>query len=48
MSTGPKAPRLQQQQQQVTPHLVETPKDTMADNRTMSELLQTPTEGYED
>ncbi|GKG49004.1 hypothetical protein Tco_0513151, partial [Tanacetum coccineum] len=24
------------------------PKDTMADNRTMAELLQAPTEGYED
>ncbi|GJT56768.1 reverse transcriptase domain-containing protein [Tanacetum coccineum] len=38
----------QQQQQQVPPNLVETPKDTMADNRTMAELLQAPTEGYED
>ncbi|GKF84687.1 hypothetical protein Tco_0249585, partial [Tanacetum coccineum] len=24
------------------------PKDTMADNRTMAELIQAPTEGYED
>ncbi|GJX42908.1 reverse transcriptase domain-containing protein [Tanacetum coccineum] len=38
----------QQQQQQVPPNLVEPPKDTMADNRTMAELLQAPTEGYED
>ncbi|GJS48366.1 reverse transcriptase domain-containing protein [Tanacetum coccineum] len=35
-------------QQQVPPNLVEPPKDTMADNRTMAELLQAPTEGYED
>ncbi|GKD57930.1 reverse transcriptase domain-containing protein [Tanacetum coccineum] len=50
MRTRSKARRLrqQQQQQQVLPHLVETPKDTMADNRTMAELLQAPTEGYED
>ncbi|GJU87280.1 reverse transcriptase domain-containing protein [Tanacetum coccineum] len=40
--------RRQQQQQQVPPNLVEAPKDTMADNRTMAELLQAPTEGYED
>ncbi|GJX64677.1 putative ribonuclease H-like domain-containing protein [Tanacetum coccineum] len=50
MRTRSKARRLrqQQQQQQVPPNLVETPKDTMADNRTMAELLQAPTEGYED
>ncbi|GJX17210.1 reverse transcriptase domain-containing protein [Tanacetum coccineum] len=48
MRTRSKARRLQQQQQQVSQHLVETPKDTMADNRTMAELLQAPTEGYED
>ncbi|GKF36077.1 hypothetical protein Tco_0112835, partial [Tanacetum coccineum] len=35
-------------QQQVPLNLVETPKDTMADNRTMAELLQAPTKGYED
>ncbi|GKA18018.1 hypothetical protein Tco_0697855 [Tanacetum coccineum] len=46
MRTRSKARRLQQQQ--VTPNLVEPPKDTMADNRTMAELLQAPTEGYED
>ncbi|GJX17298.1 retrovirus-related pol polyprotein from transposon TNT 1-94, partial [Tanacetum coccineum] len=39
---------VQQQQQQVPPNLVEDPKDTMANNRTMAELLQAPTEGYED
>ncbi|GJR44516.1 hypothetical protein Tco_1312619 [Tanacetum coccineum] len=37
MRTRSKARRLQQQQ--VTPNLVEPPKDTMADNRTMAELL---------
>ncbi|GJY17082.1 reverse transcriptase domain-containing protein [Tanacetum coccineum] len=40
--------RQQQQQQQVPPNFIEPPKDTMADNRTMAELLQAPTEGYED
>ncbi|GJU42301.1 reverse transcriptase domain-containing protein [Tanacetum coccineum] len=35
-------------QQQVPPNLVELPIVTMADNRTMAELLQAPTEGYED
>ncbi|GJS25702.1 hypothetical protein Tco_0454334 [Tanacetum coccineum] len=35
-------------QQQVPPNLVEPPKDTMADQRTMAELLQVPIEGYED
>ncbi|GJV87686.1 reverse transcriptase domain-containing protein [Tanacetum coccineum] len=48
MRTRSKARRLRQQQQQVPPNLVEPPKDTMADNRTMAELLQAPTEGYED
>ncbi|GJX97821.1 reverse transcriptase domain-containing protein [Tanacetum coccineum] len=46
MRTRSKARRLRQQQ--VLPNLVETPKDTMADNRTMAELLQAPAEGYED
>ncbi|GJS35068.1 reverse transcriptase domain-containing protein [Tanacetum coccineum] len=51
MRTRSQARRLRQQQrqqQQVLPNLVEPPKDTMADNRTMAELLQAPTEGYED
>ncbi|GKF55417.1 hypothetical protein Tco_0165757, partial [Tanacetum coccineum] len=49
MCTRSKARRLrQQQQQQVPPNLVEPLKDTMADNQTMTELLQAPTEGYED
>ncbi|GJX71894.1 hypothetical protein Tco_0309065 [Tanacetum coccineum] len=47
MRTRSQARRLRQQQQ-VPPNLVEPPKDTMADNRTMAELLQAPTEGYED
>ncbi|GJS32624.1 reverse transcriptase domain-containing protein [Tanacetum coccineum] len=51
MRTRSQARRRQQQQQkqQVLPNLVdlvEPPKDTMADNRTMAELLQAPTEGY--
>ncbi|GJY56536.1 reverse transcriptase domain-containing protein [Tanacetum coccineum] len=49
MRTRSQARRLrQQQQQQVSPNLVEPPKDTMADNQTMAELLQAPTKGYED
>ncbi|GKB72090.1 hypothetical protein Tco_0933502 [Tanacetum coccineum] len=50
MRTRSQARRLRQhqQQQQVPPNLVKPPKDTMADNRTMAELLQAPTEGYED
>ncbi|GJZ54995.1 hypothetical protein Tco_0610188 [Tanacetum coccineum] len=48
MRTRSKARHLRQQQQQVPSNLVETPKDTMTDNRTMAELLQAPTEGYED
>ncbi|GKF48100.1 hypothetical protein Tco_0141351, partial [Tanacetum coccineum] len=50
----------QQQQQQIPPIVVESldledlvkdqesPVVTIADNRTMAELLQAPTEGYED
>ncbi|GJW90124.1 hypothetical protein Tco_0167677 [Tanacetum coccineum] len=34
-------------QQHVPPNLVEPSKDTMAANRTMAELLQAPTEGYD-
>ncbi|GJS36532.1 reverse transcriptase domain-containing protein [Tanacetum coccineum] len=36
------------QQQQLTPVIVEEPEVPMADNRTMAELLQAPTAGYED
>ncbi|GJZ20541.1 reverse transcriptase domain-containing protein [Tanacetum coccineum] len=46
-STIPRRNR-RRSQQQVPPNLVEPPKDTMADQRTMAELLQAPTEGYED
>ncbi|GJZ11943.1 reverse transcriptase domain-containing protein [Tanacetum coccineum] len=51
MRTRSQARRLRQQQlhqQQVPPNLVELPIVTMADNRTMAELLQAPTEGYEE
>ncbi|GJS46793.1 reverse transcriptase domain-containing protein [Tanacetum coccineum] len=54
MRTRSQARRLRQQQrhqQQVPPNLpnlVELPIVTMADDRTMAELLQAPTEGYED
>ncbi|GJX09767.1 reverse transcriptase domain-containing protein [Tanacetum coccineum] len=46
-STIPRRNR-RRSQQQVPPNLVEPPKDMMADQRTMAELLQAPTEGYED
>ncbi|GJY16689.1 hypothetical protein Tco_0387111 [Tanacetum coccineum] len=46
-STIPRRNR-RRSQQQVPPNLVEPPKDTMADQRTMAELLQAPIEGYED
>ncbi|GJW82147.1 hypothetical protein Tco_0146122 [Tanacetum coccineum] len=51
MRTRSQARRLRQQQlhqQQVPLNLVELPIVTMADNRTMAELLEAPTEGYED
>ncbi|GKF93806.1 hypothetical protein Tco_0283506, partial [Tanacetum coccineum] len=35
-------------QQQLTPVIVEEPDIPMADNRTMAQMLQAPTEGYED
>ncbi|GJV02477.1 reverse transcriptase domain-containing protein, partial [Tanacetum coccineum] len=38
----------QQNQQQLTPEIVEVPELPMADNRTMAELLQAPTGGFED
>ncbi|GKF34657.1 hypothetical protein Tco_0107857 [Tanacetum coccineum] len=49
--TIPKRRNRRRSKQIVKPKLqtiVETPVDTMADTRTMSELLQTPTEGYGD
>ncbi|GJS30012.1 reverse transcriptase domain-containing protein [Tanacetum coccineum] len=50
-STIPKRRNRRRSKQIVEPELrtiVETPVDTMADTRTMSELLQAPTEGYRD
>ncbi|GJY43979.1 reverse transcriptase domain-containing protein [Tanacetum coccineum] len=46
-STIPRRNR-RRSQQQVPPTIVEPPKDTMADQRTMTKLLQAPTEGYKD
>ncbi|GJR35595.1 hypothetical protein Tco_1211279 [Tanacetum coccineum] len=46
-STIPRRNR-RRSQQQVPPTSVKPPKDTMTDHRTMAELLQAPTEGYED
>nr|GEX92149.1 hypothetical protein [Tanacetum cinerariifolium] len=49
--TIPKRRNFRRSKQIVEPELqtiVETPVATMADTRTMSELLQAPTEGYED
>ncbi|GKB38689.1 reverse transcriptase domain-containing protein [Tanacetum coccineum] len=40
--------RNRNQQQQLTPVVVEVPEIPMADNRTMAELLQAPTGGFED
>nr|GEV29305.1 reverse transcriptase domain-containing protein [Tanacetum cinerariifolium] len=40
--------RNKRSQQQVTPTIVEILVVTMPDNRTMEEMLQAPTEGYED
>ncbi|GJT29487.1 hypothetical protein Tco_0909762 [Tanacetum coccineum] len=51
MRTRSQARRLRQQQlhqQQVPPNLVELPIVTMADNRTMAELLQAPPRDNED
>ncbi|GJV22035.1 reverse transcriptase domain-containing protein [Tanacetum coccineum] len=36
------------QQQQLTPVIVEVPELPMADNQTMAQMLQAPIEGYED
>ncbi|GJW44323.1 reverse transcriptase domain-containing protein [Tanacetum coccineum] len=47
-STTPRRRRNKKNSQQVDPAIVEKPVVTMADTRTMAELLQTPTEGYED
>ncbi|GKA98854.1 reverse transcriptase domain-containing protein [Tanacetum coccineum] len=48
-STTPKHRNRRRSKQRVKPFsLEETPVDTMADQRTMAELLQAPTEGYGD
>ncbi|GJS93090.1 hypothetical protein Tco_0800058 [Tanacetum coccineum] len=48
-STTPRKRRNKKRsQQQVDPTIVEKPVVTMADTRTMAELLQAPTEGYKD
>ncbi|GKF80192.1 hypothetical protein Tco_0238794, partial [Tanacetum coccineum] len=50
-STIPKQRNRRHSKQIVEPELriiVETPVDTMADTRSMSKLLQAPTEGYGD
>ncbi|GJU02537.1 hypothetical protein Tco_1112875, partial [Tanacetum coccineum] len=47
-STTPRRRCNKKQSQQVDPTIVEKPVVTMADTRTMAELLQAPTEGYGD
>ncbi|GJU54677.1 reverse transcriptase domain-containing protein [Tanacetum coccineum] len=47
-STTPRRRRNKKHSQQVEPTIVEKPVVTMADTRIMAELLQAPTEGYED
>ncbi|GJT94676.1 reverse transcriptase domain-containing protein [Tanacetum coccineum] len=47
-STTPRRRRNKKHSQQVDPTIVEKPIVTMADTRTMAELLQAPTEGYGD
>ncbi|GKA68055.1 reverse transcriptase domain-containing protein [Tanacetum coccineum] len=47
-STTPRRRRNKKHSQQVDPAIVEKPVVTMADTRTMAELLQAPTEGYGD
>ncbi|GKA82685.1 reverse transcriptase domain-containing protein [Tanacetum coccineum] len=47
-STTPRRRRNKKHSQQVDPTIVEKPVVTMADTRTMAELLQAPTEGYGD
>ncbi|GJW82647.1 hypothetical protein Tco_0155792 [Tanacetum coccineum] len=48
MRTRSQARNRNRRQQQITPVIVEEPEIPMADNRTMAQLLQAPTEGYED
>ncbi|GJT76072.1 hypothetical protein Tco_1042797 [Tanacetum coccineum] len=48
MRTRSQARNQNRRQQQITPVIVEEPKIPMADNHTMAQMLQAPTEGYED
>ncbi|GKF70738.1 hypothetical protein Tco_0203795, partial [Tanacetum coccineum] len=48
MHTRSQARNQNRRQQQITPVIVEEPEFQMADNRTMAQMLQAPTEGYED
>ncbi|GJU26832.1 hypothetical protein Tco_1165453 [Tanacetum coccineum] len=48
MRTRSQARNRNRRQQQITPVIVEEPEIPMADNRTMAQMLQAPTEGYED
>ncbi|GJV96415.1 reverse transcriptase domain-containing protein [Tanacetum coccineum] len=48
MRTRSQARNRNRRQQQLTPVIVEEPEFPMADNRTMAQMLQAPTEGYED
>ncbi|GJT62340.1 hypothetical protein Tco_1005873 [Tanacetum coccineum] len=48
MRTRSQARNRNRRQQQITTVIVEEPEITMADNRTMAQMLQAPIEGYED
>ncbi|GJY75214.1 hypothetical protein Tco_0480330 [Tanacetum coccineum] len=48
MRTRSQARNRNRRQQQITPVIVEEPEIPMADNCTMAQMLQAPTEGYED
>ncbi|GJZ90012.1 reverse transcriptase domain-containing protein [Tanacetum coccineum] len=48
MRTRSQARNRNHREQQITSVIVEEPEFPMADNRTMAQLLQAPTEGYED
>ncbi|GKF26291.1 hypothetical protein Tco_0082185, partial [Tanacetum coccineum] len=48
MRTRSQASNQNRRKQQITPVIDEEPEIPMADNWTMAQLLQAPTEGYED
>ncbi|GJW50058.1 reverse transcriptase domain-containing protein [Tanacetum coccineum] len=48
MRTRSQARNRNRRQQQITPVIVEEPEILMADNRTVAQMLQAPTVGYED